>query len=148
MTWPKHETRQAMNMKQECNEMAKTYHKPYSLTTTIIHNTHLASPPHYHHQRPPPPPIITSCPQRPQHASTQQEHDESATSPLKNKATTPRHQMNERPQGATSPTATWQPDNITHCPHYTHQPSTTHYEYDAPQHTRMTPQCHITSPSW
>ena len=31
--------------------------------------------------------------------------------PLKNNATTPRHGMNKRPPGATSPTATWQPDD-------------------------------------
>ena len=31
--------------------------------------------------------------------------------PFKNNATTPRHGMNERPPGATSPTAMWQPDD-------------------------------------
>ena len=50
--------------------------KPYSLTTTIINNAH---PAHYHHQRPLPPHIVTSRPQWPLHASTQQEQDENAT---------------------------------------------------------------------
>ena len=85
--------------------------KPSSLTTTIIHNAHPASPPCHRHQRPPPPLIVTSHPQQPQHASTQEEQDKNAPSPLKNNATTPRHWMNERPPGAMSPTATWQPDD-------------------------------------
>ena len=37
------------------------------------------------------------------------------TSPLKNEATTPHHRMNEHPPGATSPTATWQPDDERQC---------------------------------
>ena len=114
-------------------------HKPYSLTTTIIDNAHPAPPPHYRHQRPPLPPIVNSCPQQPQHASTQQEHDKSATSPLKDKAATPHHCMNKRPPGAMLPTATWPPDDITHHPHYVHQPSTAHYEHDTPQHATRTP---------
>ena len=85
--------------------------KPYSLTTTIIHIAHPASPPRYCCLRPPPPPIVTSRPQQPQHTSTQQEPDENAMSLLKNNATTPRHWMNGRPPGATSPTAMWQPDD-------------------------------------
>ena len=122
--------------------------KPYSLTTTIIHNTHPLSLSRYRHQHPPALPMVTSRPQRLHHTSTQQEHDESATSLLKNTATTPRHRMNERPPCATLLWATWQPDDVTHRPQNAHQPSTAHYKYDAPQHTRTTPQPHVTSPSW
>ena len=82
--------------------------QPYSLTTTTIHNALPPSPPRHRHQRPPPLPIVTCRTQRPQHAPTSQEED--ATSPLKNDATPPRYRMNEPPPGATSPTATWQPD--------------------------------------
>ena len=89
--------------------------KPYSLTTTIIHNAHPALLPHHCHQRPPPPPIITSHPQQPQHAPTPQEEDENTMSPLKKDVTMPCQQMNERPPGATSPTAMWQPDDGRQC---------------------------------
>ena len=83
------------------------------------HNPTLSPPPpsttpshHHHHQRPPLPPTVTCPTQQPQHAPTSHKEDDNAMSPLKN-ATMPH--MNEPTTGATSPTATWQPDDERQC---------------------------------
>ena len=73
-------------------------------STTPTQRRHLVNVTSAHHH-------LQSSPAAPNDHSTLQPSKNKTTSPLKNEATTPRHRMNERPPVATSPTATWQPDD-------------------------------------